>query len=401
MKKINLIIMLMLISISSILFAACGQNQNIVKIVSEDKVEVLMKEGEENLFDISFKVENYHDDVAAHVGLFIDNREKIIDVKNEYLGGGVSKIQFKALDSGLVNVTAKIEGSIQKTVVVNVQKALVDFTINEKKGLAICKGKDSSLILDSEKFINIFPTDAKRDFRYTLKADGDIVGVGLSGNVLTVNELCSLSEVVIVCESLSSEKLISREVTVAIIDKFKRASVNDVFNVPGDVLFFYSDDMTNPVDVHDLEIFGNNPSESQKEIIVRVFATKRVGVSLIEDGGLEVKLVRAYDGGVDVQGNIMFYDFVYSIRYKNVVESGTTKEIDFVVNYLGYDFSQSVEKLKVIYDNVPKQILVNGQTGVVNLDLYNFYEIQSKGLTIDFDIVPASVSGSKSTFSIG
>lgn len=397
MKRFFALFALIMLAVTPLCLVGCKSKYDNLAIEMEENFSIVLGQDENDSITVQARVTGASDDNGGRLSFSPDN-DRLVKISQEYKNG-INYITLKALAPGRVNIEARtLEGGVTKNFVVNIIQPIKNFTVKNENFVVVRGGEWK---IDVEKNLNLEPTNTTQtDFVVAFAANQDIDGLSIENNVLLVSENSKQEEIVLSVTSLLNEEIAPKEIKLTVLDDFveidKQTQANQSRFEAGDILVFEKNESMLTYDkLEEINIMSNLLSESEREIVVRVYATKKVDVNAVENSRLSVKKISTLET-LDAGGNLQYTDFVFAVRFADIVSSGTTTNLDFVARYANFDFSKQLTSIKVAYELAPKTLLVNDQDDLSEFTLYNFYSTAKKGQKLQFGVLPTSVSSENS-----
>lgn len=397
MKKFFALFALILVAAIPLCLVGCKSKYDNLSIEMESSYEIVLGESSDDSITIEARVSGSSDENGGRLSFSPDN-DKLVKISQEYKNG-INYITLKALAPGKVNIEARtLEGGVTKTFVVNIIQPIKNFTV--KSGdFWVVRGGDWKI--DVEKNLNLEPTNTTQtDFVVSFGANQDITGLEIENNILKVSKDSIQNEIVLSVQSASNSDIAPKEIKLEVLDEFveidKDTQATQSRFDDGDILIFEKNESMLTYDkLEELNIISNLLSESEKEVVVRVYSSREVDVNFETNSKLAVKKISS-SKTFKTNGQVEYTDFVFSVRFADTVSSGTTTSLNFVASYVGFDLKKQLSEITVAYELAPKTILVNDQDDLSEFTLYNFYSTAKKGQKLQFGVLPTSVSSDNS-----
>ena len=397
MKKFFALFALILVAAIPLCLVGCKSKYDNLSIEMESSYEIVLGENADDSITIEARVSGNSDENGGKLSFSPDN-EKLVRISQEYKNG-INYITLKALAPGRVSIEARtLEGGVTKTFVVNIIQPIKNFTVKTGDFLVVRGGEWK---IDIEKNLNLEPTNTTQtDFIVSFGANQDISGLEIENNTLKVAKNSTQDEIVLSVQSASNPDITPKEIKLVVLDEFveidKDTQANQSKFDDGDILVFEKNEsMLTYNKLEELNIISNLLSESEKEIVVRVYSSRETDVNFESNSRLAIKKVSS-SKSFKTNGQIEYTDFVFSVRFADTVSSGTTTSLNFVASYVGFDLKKQLSEITVAYELAPKTILVNDQDDLREFTLYNFYSTAKKGQKLQFGVLPTSVSSENS-----
>lgn len=397
MKKFFALFALILVAAIPLCLVGCKSKYDNLSIEMESSYEIVLGESSDDSITIEARVSGSSDENGGRLSFSPDN-DKLVKISQEYKNG-INYITLKALVPGKVNIEARtLEGGVTKTFVVNVIQPIKNFTVKSGDFWVVRGGEWK---IDVEKNLNLEPTNTTQtDFVVSFGANQDITGLEIENNILKVSKDSSQDEIVLSVQSASNSDIAPKEIKLDVLDELveidKDTQANQSRFDDGDILIFEKNESMLTYDkLEELNIISNLLSESEKEIVVRVYSSIEVDVNFESNSRLAVKKISS-SKTYKTNGQVEYTDFVFSVRFADTVSSGTTTSLNFVASYVGFDLKKQLSEITVAYELAPKTILVNDQDDLSEFTLYNFYSTAKKGQKLQFGVLPTSVSSENS-----
>lgn len=397
MKKFFALFALILVAAIPLCLVGCKSKYDNLSIEMESSYEIVLGESSDDSITIEARVSGSSDENGGRLSFSPDN-DKLVKISQEYKNG-INYITLKALAPGKVNIEARtLEGGVTKTFVVNIIQPIKNFTVKSGDFWVIRGGEWK---IDVEKNLNLEPTNTTQtDFVVSFGTSQDITGLEIENNILTVARDSIQDEIVLNVQSASNSDIAPKEIKLDVLDELveidKDTQATQSRFDDGDVLIFEKNEsMLTYNKLEELNIISNLLSESEKEVVVRVYSSREVDVDFESNSRLAVKKISS-SKTYKTNGQVEYTDFVFSVRFADTVSSGTTTSLNFVVSYVGFDLKKQLSEITVAYELAPKTILVNDQADLTEFTLYNFYSIAKKGQKLQFGVLPTSVSSENS-----
>ena len=397
MKRFFALFALILVAAIPLCLAGCKSKYDNLTIEMESSYEIVLGENENDSIIVEARVTGSSDENGGRLSFSPDN-DKLVKISQDYKNG-VNYITLKALAPGKVNIEARtLEGGVTKTFVVNIIQPIKNFTVKSGDFWVVRGGEWK---IDIEKNLNLEPTNTTQtDFVVSFGANQDVTGLEIENNILKVAKDSVQDEIVLNVQSAANSDIAPKEIKLTVLDEFveidKATQETQSRFDDGDILVFEKNESMLTYDkLEELNIISNLLSESEKEVVVRVYSSKETDVNFESNSRLAVKKVSA-SKTYKTNGQIEYTDFVFSVRFADTVSSGAKTSINFVVNYVGFDLKKQLSSISVAYELAPKTLLVNDQDDLSEFTLYNFYSTAKKGQKLQFGVLPTSVSSENS-----
>lgn len=397
MKKFFALFALILVAAIPLCLVGCKSKYDNLSIEMESSYEIVLGESSDDSITIEARVSGSSDENGGRLSFSPDN-DKLVKISQEYKNG-INYITLKALAPGKVNIEARtLEGGVTKTFVVNIIQPIKNFTVKSGDFWVIRGGEWK---IDVEKNLNLEPTNTTQtDFVVSFGTNQDITGLEIENNILKVARDSIQDEIVLNVQSASNSDIAPKEIKLDVLDELveidKDTQATQSRFDDGDVVIFEKNEsMLTYNKLEELNIISNLLSESEKEVVVRVYSSREVDVDFENNSRLAVKKISS-SKTYKTNGQVEYTDFVFSVRFADTVSSGTTTSLNFVVSYVGFDLKKQLSEITVAYELAPKTILVNDQADLTEFTLYNFYSIAKKGQKLQFGVLPTSVSSENS-----
>lgn len=397
MKKFFALFALILVAAIPLCLVGCKSKYDNLSIEMESSYEIVLGESSDDSITIEARVSGSSDENGGRLSFSPDN-DKLVKISQEYKNG-INYITLKALAPGKVNIEARtLEGGVTKTFVVNIIQPIKNFTVKSGDFWVIRGGEWK---IDVEKNLNLEPTNTTQtDFVVSFGTNQDITGLEIENNILKVARDSIQDEIVLNVQSASNSDIAPKEIKLDVLDELveidKDTQATQSRFDDGDVLIFEKNEsMLTYNKLEELNIISNLLSESEKEVVVRVYSSREVDVDFESNSRLAVKKISS-SKTYKTNGQVEYTDFVFSVRFADTVSSGTTTSLNFVASYVGFELKKQLSEIMVAYELAPKTILVNDQADLTEFTLYNFYSIAKKGQKLQFGVLPTSVSSENS-----
>lgn len=397
MKKFFALFALILVAAIPLCLVGCKSKYDNLSIEMESSYEIVLGESSDDSITIEARVSGSSDENGGRLSFSPDN-DKLVKISQEYKNG-INYITLKALAPGKVNIEARtLEGGVTKTFVVNIIQPIKNFTVKSGDFWVIRGGEWK---IDVEKNLNLEPTNTTQtDFVVSFGTNQDITGLEIENNILKVASDSIQDEIVLNVQSASNSDIAPKEIKLDVLDELveidKDTQATQSRFDDGDVLIFEKNEsMLTYNKLEELNIISNLLSESEKEVVVRVYSSREVDVDFESNSRLAVKKISS-SKTYKTNGQVEYTDFVFSVRFADTVSSGTTTSLNFVASYVGFELKKQLSEITVAYELAPKTILVNDQADLTEFTLYNFYSIAKKGQKLQFGVLPTSVSSENS-----
>ncbi len=397
MKKFFALFALILVAAIPLCLVGCKSKYDNLSIEMESSYEIVLGESSDDSITIEARVSGSSDENGGRLNFSPDN-DKLVKISQEYKNG-INYITLKALAPGKVNIEARtLEGGVTKTFVVNIIQPIKNFTVKSGDFWVIRGGEWK---IDVEKNLNLEPTNTTQtDFVVSFGTNQDITGLEIENNILKVASDSIQDEIVLNVQSASNSDIAPKEIKLEVLDELveidKDTQETQSRFDDGDVLIFEKNESMLTYDkLEELNIISNLLSESEKEVVVRVYSSREVDVDFESNSRLAVKKIYS-SKTYKTNGQVEYTDFVFSVRFADTVSSGTTTSLNFVASYVGFELKKQLSEITVAYELAPKTILVNDQADLTEFTLYNFYSIAKKGQKLQFGVLPTSVSSENS-----
>lgn len=397
MKKFFALFALILVAAIPLCLVGCKSKYDNLSIEMESSYEIVLGESSDDSITIEARVSGSSDENGGRLNFSPDN-DKLVKISQEYKNG-INYITLKALAPGKVNIEARtLEGGVTKTFVVNIIQPIKNFTVKSGDFWVIRGGEWK---IDVEKNLNLEPTNTTQtDFVVSFGTNQDITGLEIENNILKVARDSIQDEIVLNVQSASNSDIAPKEIKLEVLDELveidKETQETQSRFDDGDVLIFEKNESMLTYDkLEELNIISNLLSESEKEVVVRVYSSREVDVDFESNSRLAVKKISS-SKTYKTNGQVEYTDFVFSVRFADTVSSGTTTSLNFVASYVGFELKKQLSEITVAYELAPKTILVNDQADLTEFTLYNFYSIAKKGQKLQFGVLPTSVSSENS-----
>ena len=397
MKKFFALFALILVAAIPLCLVGCKSKYDNLSIEMESSYEIVLGESSDDSITIEARVSGSSDENGGRLNFSPDN-DKLVKISQEYKNG-INYITLKALAPGKVNIEARtLEGGVTKTFVVNIIQPIKNFTVKSGDFWVIRGGEWK---IDVEKNLNLDPTNTTQtDFVVSFGTNQDITGLEIENNILKVATDSIQDEIVLNVQSASNSDIAPKEIKLEVLDELveidKDTQETQSRFDDGDVLIFEKNEsMLTYNKLEELNIISNLLSESEKEVVVRVYSSREVDVDFESNSRLAVKKISS-SKTYKTNGQVEYTDFVFSVRFADTVSSGATTSLNFVASYVGFELKKQLSEITVAYELAPKTILVNDQEDLTEFTLYNFYSIAKKGQKLQFGVLPTSVSSENS-----
>lgn len=397
MKKFFALFALILVAAIPLCLVGCKSKYDNLSIEMESSYEIVLGESSDDSITIEARVSGSSDENGGRLNFSPDN-DKLVKISQEYKNG-INYITLKALAPGKVNIEARtLEGGVTKTFVVNIIQPIKNFTVKSGDFWVIRGGEWK---IDVEKNLNLEPTNTTQtDFVVSFGTNQDITGLEIENNILKVATDSIQDEIVLNVQSASNSDIAPKEIKLEVLDELveidKDTQETQSRFDDGDVLIFEKNEsMLTYNKLEELNIISNLLSESEKEVVVRVYSSREVDVDFESNSRLAVKKISS-SKTYKTNGQVEYTDFVFSVRFADTVSSGATTSLNFVASYVGFELKKQLSEITVAYELAPKTILVNDQEDLTEFTLYNFYSIAKKGQKLQFGVLPTSVSSENS-----
>lgn len=397
MKKFFALFALILVAAIPLCLVGCKSKYDNLSIEMESSYEIVLGESSDDSITIEARVSGSSDENGGRLSFSPDN-DKLVKISQEYKNG-INYITLKALAPGKVNIEARtLEGGVTRTFVVNIIQPIKNFTVKSGDFWVVRGGEWK---IDVEKNLNLEPTNTTQtDFVVSFGANQDITGLEIENNILKVSKDSIQNEIVLSVQSASNSDIAPKEIKLEVLDEFveidKDTQATQSRFDDGDILIFEKNEsMLTYNKLEELNIISNLLSESEKEVVVRVYSSREVDVNFETNSKLAVKKISS-SKTFKTNGQVEYTDFVFSVRFADTVSSGTTTSLNFVASYVGFDLKKQLSEITVAYELAPKTILVNDQDDLSEFTLYNFYSTAKKGQKLQFGVLPTSVSSDNS-----
>lgn len=397
MKKFFALFALILVAAIPLCLVGCKSKYDNLSIEMESSYEIVLGESSDDSITIEARVSGSSDENGGRLSFSPDN-DKLVKISQEYKNG-INYITLKALAPGKVNIEARtLEGGVTKTFAVNIIQPIKNFTVKSGDFWVVRGGEWK---IDVEKNLNLEPTNTTQtDFVVSFGANQDITGLEIENNILKVSKDSIQNEIVLSVQSASNSDIAPKEIKLEVLDKFveidKDTQATQSRFDDGDILIFEKNEsMLTYNKLEELNIISNLLSESEKEVVVRVYSSREVDVNFETNSKLAVKKISS-SKTFKTNGQVEYTDFVFSVRFADTVSSGTTTSLNFVASFVGFDLKKQLSEITVAYELAPKTILVNDQDDLSEFTLYNFYSTAKKGQKLQFGVLPTSVSSDNS-----
>ncbi|MGN1162504.1 MAG: hypothetical protein ACI4T2_01050 [Christensenellales bacterium] len=397
MKKFFALFALILIAVMPVCLVGCKSKYDNLSIEMESSYEIVLGESENDSITIEAKVTGNSDENGGRLSFSPDN-DKLVKISQDYKNG-INYITLKALAPGKVNIEARtLEGGVTKNFVVNIIQPIKNFSVKSGQFTVVRGGEWK---IDVEKHLNLEPTNTTQtDFVVSFAANQDIEGIQIEDNVLKVSKDSNQDEIVLNVQSSANSDIAPKEIKLVVLNEFveidkQTQSTQSKFD-DGDILVFEKNESMLTYDkLEELNIISNLISESEKEIVVRVYSSREVDVNHQSNSRLSIKKLSSIKT-YQANGQVEYTDFFFSVRFADTVSSGAKTSLSFVVSYVGFDLNKQLLPISVAYELAPKTILVNDQDDLNEFTLYNFYSMAKKGQKLQFGVLPTSVSPNNS-----
>lgn len=397
MKRFFALFALILVAAIPLCLVGCKSKYDNLAIEMESSYDIVLGENENDSITVEARVTGSSDENGGRLSFSPDN-DKLVKISQDYKNG-INYITLKALAPGKVSIEARtLEGGVTKTFVVNIIQPIKNFKIKTEK-FSVIRGSDWKI--DVEKNLILEPINTTQtDFVVSFGANQDISGLEIEDNVLKVAKDSKQDEIILNVQSASNLDIAPKEIKLIVLDEFVEIdkdtqATQSRFN-DGDILVFEKNESMLTYDkLEELNIISNLLSESEKEIVVRVYSSREVDVNFENNSRLAIKKVSSAKT-YKTNGQIEYTDFVFSVRFADTVSSGATTSLNFVASYVGFDLKKQLSEITVVYELAPKTILVNDQDDLSEFTLYNFYSTAKKGQKLQFGVLPTSVSSKNS-----
>lgn len=397
MKKLFALFALIILAVTPLCLVGCQSKYDNLAIEMEESFNIVLGQDEDDSITVQARVTGASDENGGKLSFSPDN-DKLVKISQEFRNG-INYITLKALAPGKVNIEARtLEGGVTKNFVVNIIQPIKNFTVKNGNFVVVRGGEWK---IDVEKNLNLEPTNATQtNFAVSFAANQDIAGLEIQDNVLMVSKSFAKEEVVLSVSSTDNPDIAPKEIKLTVLDEFveidKTTQATQSTFDAGDILVFEKNESMLSYDkLEQINVMSNLLSESERQIVVRVFSTREVDVNSIENSRLSVKKISTLDT-LDANGKLQYTDFIFAVRFSDIVSTGTTTNLDFVVKYADFDLSKQLSSIGVTYELAPKTLLVNEQDDLSEFTLYNFYSTSKKGQKLQFGVLPTSVSAKNS-----
>lgn len=397
MKKFFALFALILIAAIPLCLVGCKSKYDNLKIEMESSYNIVLGENDDDSITVEARVTGNSDENSGKLSFSPDN-DKLVKISQEYKNG-INYITLKALAPGKVNIEARtLEGGVTKTFVVNIIQPIKNFTVKSEKFWAVRGGEWK---IDIDKNLNLEPVNTTQtDFVLSFGEEQSVEGLAIENNVLRISKDSMQDEIVLNVHSTQNPNIAPKEIKLNVLDDFveidKQTQATQSKFVDGDILVFEKNPTMSAVEkLETLNIISNLLSESQKQIVVRVFSAREVDVSFESNSKLSVKKVSSAST-FKASGEIEYTDFVFSVRFADAISSGVSTNLNFVARYVEFDLAKHLSPITIAYELAPKTILVNDQSDLSEFTLYDFYSTAKKGQKLQFGVLPSSVSSENS-----
>ena len=379
-KLLGIISCFVLILVGGFVFAACG-SQSTNLSVSANKTEINLVIGEESeTQEVEFVVEGFGKG-SGQLNFSVEEQEKnYVSFSSNYKGDGKTTLTVIGLSRGTATIVAtSLQGNKTCVLKVNVIQPLESLNMQTDYAgkLYVIKGEAGGLKLNQNNFWNFVPVNTNQtglNFSFIGASEGCLIENG----ILRVEENCSLSEVTIKATSTANSS-ISVEFVVKILSKIKVVTKIDGVTVSGA-------EGNNFIEIYQNELNLTNYPNS-KEIVLEIIAQENESLKIepkLQDGDFDVSLINK-------NGN----SFTYLVQ-ANSVESGKIDKVEFVVSYANFNSGESNHKVKseeinISSYNLPQVVNVNGESGEVEIELFEKNVNLGDAFEIQFSVLPTNL----------
>ena len=391
MKKfLGIVSCLVLILVAGVTFAACGSSSPNITISSNvTELEIVLGSGEETK-TVEFNVEGYGNG-SGQLTFSIEEQEKnTISCTPTYQGNGRTTLTITGKNRGTATITAtSMRGSVSYVITVKVVQPITGLNQADefKDKLYVISG--SSLNLSQEKIWNYSPSETnQRDLVFSFV--GESQGCRIEDGNLVVDQDCGLSSVTIRAESAFNSSVYC-EIPVTILNP-----IEVVAQTNGKTIVESVTDPNSQVS-NFFEIFPRE-TEYQNSLTVTLIISagnekQALNVEAVFSSGEEKFAAPQTGYYFDRASQTHRYTFLIQA---NSQDAGKIDSLTFRVSYSGYaagesDYSSDSIALNVSSYNKALQVDVNGQTGQVEIDVFESSINLVDGEILEISLLPGNL----------
>ena len=391
MKKfLGIVSCLVLILVAGVTFAACGSSSPNITISSNvTELEIVLGSGEETK-TVEFNVEGYGNG-SGQLTFSVEEQEKnTISYTPEYQGNGRTTLTITGKNRGTATITAtSMQGSVSYVITVKVVQPITGLNQADefKDKLYVISG--SSLNLSQEKIWNYSPSETnQRDLVFSFV--GESQGCRIEDGNLVVDQDCGLSSVTIRAESAFNSSVYC-EIPVTILNP-----IEVVTQTNGKTIVESVTDPNSQVS-NFFEIFPRE-TEYQNSLTVTLIISagnekQALNVEAVFSSGEEKFAAPQTGYYFDRASQTHRYTFLIQA---NSQDAGKIDSLTFRVSYSGYaagesDYSSDSIALNVSSYNKALQVDVNGQTGQVEIDVFESSINLVDGEILEISLLPGNL----------
>lgn len=391
MKKfLGIVSCLVLILVAGVTFAACGSSSPNITISSNvTELEIVLGSGEETK-TVEFNVEGYGNG-SGQLTFSVEEQEKnTISYTPEYQGNGRTTLTITGKNRGTATITAtSMQGSVSYVITVKVVQPITGLNQADefKDKLYVISG--SSLNLSQEKIWNYSPSNTnQRDLVFSFV--GESQGCRIEDGNLVVDQDCGLSSVTIRAESAFNSSVYC-EIPVTIL-----SPIEVVAQTNGKTIVESVTDPNSQVS-NFFEIFPRE-TEYQNSLTVTLIISagnekQALNVEAVFSSGEEKFAAPQTGYYFDRASQTHRYTFLIQA---NSQDAGKIDSLTFRVSYSGYaagesDYSSDSIALNVSSYNKALQVDVNGQTGRVEIDVFESSINLVDGEILEISLLPGNL----------
>lgn len=391
MKKfLGIVSCLVLILVAGVTFAACGSSSPNITISSNvTELEIVLGSGEETK-TVEFNVEGYGNG-SGQLTFSVEEQEKnTISYTPTYQGNGKTTLTITGKNRGTATITAtSMRGSVSYVITVKVVQPITGLNQADefKDKLYVISG--SSLNLSQEKIWNYSPSETnQRDLVFSFV--GESQGCRIEDGNLVVDQDCGLSSVTIRAESAFNSSVYC-EIPVTILNP-----IEVVAQTNGKTIVESVTDPNSQVS-NFFEIFPRE-TEYQNSLTVTLIISagnesQALNVEAVFSSGEEKFAAPQTGYYFDRASQTHRYTFLIQA---NSQDAGKIDSLTFRVSYSGYaagesDYSSDSIALNVSSYNKALQVDVNGQTGQVEIDVFESSINLVDGEILEISLLPGNL----------
>ncbi len=391
MKKfLGIVSCLVLILVAGVTFAACGSSSPNITISSNvTELEIVLGSGEETK-TVEFNVEGYGNG-SGQLTFSVEEQElNTISCTPTYQGNGRTTLTITGKNRGTATITAtSMQGSVSYVITVKVVQPITGLNQADefKDKLYVISG--SSLNLSQEKIWNYSPSNTnQRDLVFSFV--GESQGCRIEDGNLVVDQDCGLSSVTIRAESAFNSSVYC-EIPVTIL-----SPIEVVAQTNGKTIVESVTDPNSQVS-NFFEIFPRE-TEYQNSLTVTLIISagnekQALNVEAVFSSGEEKFAAPQTGYYFDRASQTHRYTFLIQA---NSQDAGKIDSLTFRVSYSGYaagesDYSSDSIALNVSSYNKALQVDVNGQTGRVEIDVFESSINLVDGEILEISLLPGNL----------